>query len=53
MPKSKLSRLVALMALLAVALMLAIASAGEPGDGVTSGPDDVGIKINVELHFGW
>lgn len=53
MPKSRLSRLIALLALLTVALMLAIASAGEPGDGLTAGPDDRGIKVNVELHFGW
>lgn len=53
MPKSRLSRLVALLALLTVALMLAIASVGEPGDGLIRGPDDPSVKINIELHFGW
>lgn len=52
MPKSRLSRLIAFIALLTVALMLAIVSAGEPGDPA-GGLEDVGIKTNIELHFGW
>jgi hypothetical protein len=53
MPKSRMSRLIALLALLTVALMLAIASAGDPGDGFTSGEDGVGFQPKIELHFGW
>jgi hypothetical protein len=53
MPKSRLSRVIALLALLTVALMLAIVSAGEPGDDLTGGLADVGVKPNIELHFGW
>jgi hypothetical protein len=48
-----MSRLIALLALLTVALMLAIASAGDPGDGFTSGEDGVGFQPKIELHFGW
>jgi hypothetical protein len=57
MPKSRLSRMIALLALLTVALMLAIASAGQPGDGFTSGENGAGVQpglqLNIELHFGW
>jgi hypothetical protein len=53
MPKSRMSRLIALLALLTVALMLAIASAGDPGEGFTSGEDGVGFQPKIELHFGW
>jgi hypothetical protein len=53
MPKSRMSRMIALLALLTVALMLAIASAGDPGDGFISGEGGAGFKPNIELHFGW
>jgi hypothetical protein len=53
MPKSRMSRMIALLALLTVALMLAIA--GQPGDGFISGEDGVEVQATIEhqVHFGW
>lgn len=55
MPKPKIIRIVALLALVTVALMLAMASGGEPyRDGIGNsgwGGDEPIIELG--FHFGW
>jgi hypothetical protein len=55
MPKSRISRIIALLALLTVALVLAMASGGEPfRDGIRNGGwsgDEPVIEFG--FHFGW
>lgn len=61
MPKSRISRTIVFLALLTVALVLAMASIGEPiggegdGGGIVFEGDGGALIIDVrpELHFGW
>lgn len=54
MPKSRLSRIIALLAMLIVALTLAFAHVGDSwGDGGGTNGEGGATRAQIVLHFGW